>query len=255
MRSLLQRLGFRLTLSGAHFATTLLIAAMLFGIVYFIWYPAPLFDLSAGKNLFLLVVAVDVVLGPMLTLVVADPRKSRRELTRDVGMIALVQFSALAYGVHVVAQSRPAFIVYNAGQFNVVNANDVDPAELSRANPPFNKLPWAGPRLVGAPMPTDADERAETMFSALSGRGDVFHMPRYYVPYEAVAAEIAGKAMDTKALNAVVAIDQARQRELKAEEGEIGYLPFVVRRHVAAAAVSRVNGRFVGIRQLENADE
>lgn len=174
MHSIVRSSAFRLFASGAHLAASAAVATALFGLVYCVWYPAPLFDLSAGKNLFLLVVAVDVVLGPLLTLVVAAPSKSRRELTRDIGVIALVQLSALAYGVHVVAQARPAFIVYNTGQFNVVNANEIEPEELAKARAPFDRIPLLGPRLVGAPLPADEQERAETMFSRLRGAATCF---------------------------------------------------------------------------------
>ena len=252
MQSIVLTPGFRFLASGAHFAASAVIAAILFSLVYFVWYPAPLFDLAAGKNLFLLVVAVDVALGPLLTLVVANPKKSRRELTRDIGLIALIQLSALAYGVHVVAQARPAFIVYNAGQFNVVNANDIDPEELAKARAPYDKLPLWGPRLVGAPTPKDERERTETMFSALSGRGDVFQMPRFYVAYDAVSSEVSKRALEVEALNGIVTIDPARRSDLEVAGRGIGYLPIVVRSRIAAAKIDKADGRFVGIERIDD---
>jgi hypothetical protein len=251
MNSIVHGSAFRLFASGAHLATSAAVATALFALVYVVWYPAPLFDLSAGKNLFLLVVMVDVVLGPLLTLVVAAPSKSRRELTRDIGLIALIQLSALAYGVHVVAQARPAFIVYNSGQFNVVNANEIEPEELAKARAPFDRVPLLGPRLVGAPLPEDERERNETMFSALAGGSDVFQMPRYYVPYESVRAEVAQRAMDLKALAGIVSIDPVRQGEMQAAGAQFGYLPLVVRRRLAAAVVNRGDGHFVEIQRID----
>ena len=45
-----------------------------------------------------LVVSVDLALGPTLTLIIANPKKQRRTLARDIAMIVAVQIAALIYG-------------------------------------------------------------------------------------------------------------------------------------------------------------
>ena len=62
------------------------------------WYPYPYRELSGGRELFALVVAVDVVLGPLITLVIFNPAKTRRHLVMDFTVIGLLQVAALAYG-------------------------------------------------------------------------------------------------------------------------------------------------------------
>jgi len=53
-----------------------------------VWYPPPLFQLLGGFELLLLIVAVDIALGPLLTLVVFKSGKKR--LKFDLSVIALL---------------------------------------------------------------------------------------------------------------------------------------------------------------------
>ncbi len=51
------------------------IAALAAALVFLVWYPSPYSTLAGGTGLFLLIVSVDVVMGPALTAVVASPGK------------------------------------------------------------------------------------------------------------------------------------------------------------------------------------
>ena len=76
------------------------------------WYPYPYRELSGGRELFALVVAVDVVLGPLITLVIFNPAKTRRHLVMDFTVIGLLQVAALAYGLWTVFVARPVHLVF-----------------------------------------------------------------------------------------------------------------------------------------------
>lgn len=64
-----------------HLAISALIALAVIGLVFFIWYPAPLASATGVTRIFLLLLAVDVILGPSLTLLVNKPGKKRWYLT------------------------------------------------------------------------------------------------------------------------------------------------------------------------------
>ena len=74
---------------------TICFAALL---VFGIWYPYPYREISGGRELFLLVITVDVILGPLITLAVFNRKKPRSELRRDLAIVALLQLGALGYG-------------------------------------------------------------------------------------------------------------------------------------------------------------
>jgi hypothetical protein len=76
------------------------------------WYPGDYFNASGGWQGIRIVASVDVVLGPLLTLVIFNPEKSVRELTTDISAIATVQLIALLWGIHTLYSQRPVAVVF-----------------------------------------------------------------------------------------------------------------------------------------------
>jgi len=146
-----------------------------------VWYPPPFFHAAGADELILLLVGVDLALGPLLTLIVF--RANKRGLMFDLVVIGMFQTAALVYGMSIVLQSRPVFLVAAVDRLVVVGANDVSDADLVQGSEPrFRSRSWTGPRLVAARMPTDPIERSNLAFSALAGR-DLQNLPRYYCDY------------------------------------------------------------------------
>ena len=171
--------------AGLHLLLSLVVAILAGSLIYFVWYPPPYFQVAGGNTLMLLIMAVDVVIGPVLTLAIF--KAGKKGLTFDLAVIALLQVSAFCYGIHVIAVSRPVFVVAEVDRFVVVAANDLDDKDLSQASQPqFATRSWTGPRLVGAVPPKQGREAVDVATSALSGK-DADKYPKYYVPYTQVA--------------------------------------------------------------------
>ncbi len=83
--------------AAAHLGISLFIAGIVASVIYFVWYPPPYFTVSGGSNLMLLIMAVDVVLGPCLTLAVF--RSGKKGLKLDLTIIAFLQLVAFCYGL------------------------------------------------------------------------------------------------------------------------------------------------------------
>ena len=66
------RWRFALKMAGYHLLVSLFLAGMAALLVFKVWYPYPYAELTGGLQLYKLVVAVDVVCGPLLTLVLAS---------------------------------------------------------------------------------------------------------------------------------------------------------------------------------------
>jgi hypothetical protein len=175
-----------------HFTVTLLLAAGAAAVIFLVWFPRPFDELVGGAELFMLVVGCDLGLGPLLSLVVYDSRKGRRELLFDYSIIGLVQLTALAYGVWIVAGTRPVYIVFVGDRFEIVSARDIAPAELAAArDPAYRSLPVTGPRLVATVVP--AADHNDVLFKSLEGN-DVEQRPKFYVPYESQLATVLEKS-------------------------------------------------------------
>jgi hypothetical protein len=175
----------RLRAGLIHLSLSAAIAAAVFLPIYFIWYPDVLFESAGGRDLFMVVVAVDVTLGPLVTTIVYVPGKWG--LKFDLAVIGTLQLCALAYGVHVLFEARPVNIVFVKDRFELVRANEYPEGELEKiASRRHASLTWTGPRIVGAKLPADPKERTDIMFSTIGGGPDIHLLPRYYVPYDEV---------------------------------------------------------------------
>ncbi|HGH6987606.1 TPA: fimb protein, partial [Neisseria meningitidis] len=63
------RWRFALKSAGWHLLISLSVAGLAALLVFKVWYPYPYAELTGGLSLYQLVVAVDIVCGPLLTLI------------------------------------------------------------------------------------------------------------------------------------------------------------------------------------------
>ena len=207
-----------------HFGLSLAIVGSVFLVVYFLWYPGPLFARGGGLDLFLVIALVDVTIGPLITLIIF--KSGKWGLRFDLVVIALLQVSALAYGVYIVFQARPVWLVFVRDRFEVVRANYV--LEPAKAKPPFDKVSLTGPRIAGAVLPKDPGEQFRLALTAASGF-DVQSYPQFYVPYEEVRAEAAAKGKPISELRRLNAADAGRidraMASLGRKDTEVAFLP------------------------------
>jgi len=97
----------KLKASGVHLAMSLVVFAYLTYLIYYHWYPQPYFAIDGGWQGMRLIAGVDLVLGPLITFLIFDLRKPRREILGDLAIIVVIQFAALAYGVYTTYTQRP----------------------------------------------------------------------------------------------------------------------------------------------------
>lgn len=209
--------------AGTHFGLSVLVAALVLAAIYFVWYPGALFDSAGGRDLFTLIACVDVTIGPLITLIIFVPGK--RGLAFDLVVIAVLQLAALAYGVYVLYESRPVWIVFVKDRFELVRANYLLEEDIGKARPPYDELPLDGPRVVGARMPADPKEQLAISLSGAAGR-DLQTFPQHYVPYEQVKAEAAAKSLPFARL---AEFNAAKRDQLAQWPGRLGRSPDAVR--------------------------
>jgi hypothetical protein len=182
----------KLVAFAIHFVLTALLAAIAAGLIFLVWFPDPFQTMVGGTDLFTLVVGCDLVLGPLLSFVIYNSRKSRRKLVIDYCIVGGIQIAALVYGVWVVAGARPAYVAFSKDRIEVVTANEITAAELAAARDPrYGSLPLAGPRHVYIEVP--AFERQDALFQSLVGNEE-HKRPRFFVPYEERVPVILGRA-------------------------------------------------------------
>jgi len=181
----------RFRAAAIHLGISAAIAGLVFLILHNLWYPGDLFDSAGGRDLFFLVLAVDVTVGPLVTFIVFVPGK--KGLVFDLWVIGIVQSAFLAYGVLSLAESRPVYIAFVKDRFELVRANQIPDSVLAEAHVSrYRDLPWTGPAVVGVRFPTDADQSFKIMISGMAGV-DIQCYPQYHVPYDAVRPQVAAR--------------------------------------------------------------
>lgn len=170
----------KLKAAAIHAIFTIAVACLTALLVFGLWYPGRLSEMMGGSELYQLVILVELGLGPLISLVIYNPDKNRSELIRDYSIVALIQLSALGYGLYAVSISRPAFLVFVKDRIEIVAASELLPEDLVAATvEDYRVLPKWGPIRVCYQSPEDPSERAELLFLGAAGK-DVHLMPKYY---------------------------------------------------------------------------
>ena len=214
---------FRFKAFGLHLACSACALLLVLGALYLGWYRWPGWYLTGVVKVAAMMAGVDVVLGPLLTLVVANPVKSLRELRRDIGTIVAVQLLALVYGTGTLWGGRPLYYAFSVNELQITQASDIDPAEAvlaKRENPSFAPHWYSLPRWVWAPLPDDPDLRQKIITGAVFGDGDdVIQMPRYFRSWQ--QGELAlRKHLET--VDALRQFSKAEKQRLKGRMEQIG---------------------------------
>lgn len=154
--------------ASIHFAISLLLFGFVLGLFVLHWYPLPYFWADGAWEGISIAAGVDLVLGPLLTLVVY--KQGKKSLKLDLSVIALLQLSALLWGLHNIYQMRPIYLVFGniagQGELHTVTLNQIadkiSPLALTALvkNNPFN------PPLVFADLPSDTKSLWKTMLNS-----------------------------------------------------------------------------------------
>lgn len=161
-----------------HFSISILIAIAIIGLVFYIWYPAPLHTAVGVTKIFLILLAVDVILGPLLTLLVY--KAGKKTLVMDLTVIALLQLFALSYGLWAVAEGRPGWLVFANDRFDLVRVLNIDERNLDQADLQYRNPSYLGPQWVAAGNPSDSDEHSNILMESLLSGVDITQRPNLY---------------------------------------------------------------------------
>ena len=239
----------RLRAAGIHLGLSALVAGLASCLVFFVWYPSPLATIAGGTHLFLLLVSIDVVMGPVLTAVVASKTKPRRELARDLSVIVALQLAAFAYGLYSMALARPVALVFEIAEFRVVSAAEIEPAGLDGAPANLRALSWRGPRLIAAAKPTDPQEMLRTVELGLAGI-PLSAMPRYWRDYSAYTDAAWRAARPVAALLTKYPASNDSLALIAASAGQpvsaLRFLPLRARRAEWVTVIAAPDSRVVG---------
>ena len=83
--------------SAIHFGISLTVFLILLAVILLVWYPGILFSIDGGWTGLRIVMGVDLVLGPLLTLVVF--KLGKPGLKFDLSCIVIAQIACMTWGM------------------------------------------------------------------------------------------------------------------------------------------------------------
>lgn len=165
------------------FAAHLLISSLILGVflalTLFVWYPQPFLTTEGLLPIIQLLIAVDIVLGPSLTLLIFKAGKPG--LKRDLTIIFAIQIAGFAYGANTIYTERPYFALFSdSDYFDVIPASSV--TGLSNLPPELADSAGFSPLFVYVTPPKDIETLRVILEEMKAGKPEIKSRPEYYHP-------------------------------------------------------------------------
>jgi hypothetical protein len=195
-----------------HFTISLCIFLAFLSTIIFVWYPSFYFHASGAWDALFTVAIVDVVLGPLLTLVLYKPGKPG--LKFDLSMIVLFQISALIWGIWVLYSERPILTVYYQDAFYCLSQTATQRANANVAA--FENAGGVVPQaFLPLPKTPEEDEARRVVLSQLPDDSSSPNIPPYVFgdKFEAITKYKLSKMMAYE-LDIVSAVKVPKYQEI-----------------------------------------
>ena len=224
----------RFLASAIHLCISIVVFSLFVFVLLQFWYPAPFFSASGGWQGLRIVAFIDVVLGPLLTLVIFSPGKPRRELVFDLSLVAIMQISALFWGIYTVHQQRPVAVAFLDYSFYTVSAQDLlgQGIDLQR----LNKFGSSLPVYVYIDKPDTAEALEHLKQETIDKNLSIIHNPNYFKPINEHLDEIYMHNLD---INEIISINSDMKAEIMALMKNKGDLSIALGQHHYIGLVSR----------------
>jgi hypothetical protein len=150
-----------------HFSISSMVCLGLLGVILSLWYPGILFIIERGWTGLRILIGVDLVLGPLLTLIVFKAGKPG--LRFDLSCIVTAQALCMAAGMWLVYNERPLVVVLAYDTFFSLTADEF--ADYDRDVSILDTLPGRYPKFVYVELP-DNDISADIVAARSQYIGD-----------------------------------------------------------------------------------
>ncbi|MGH8704104.1 MAG: hypothetical protein ACREUO_01665 [Burkholderiales bacterium] len=235
---------------GLHFSISLGLFAAIIAATLELWYPPPYFWIDGGWFVVRLAAIVDIILGPLLTLIIFKPGK--RLLALNLAVIAMVQSGFLVWGVNVLYQQRPLFAAYvgkpSERFFPVTKGLAQDGL---RPLDEVLALSSERPAIIAVRLPEDPAKARELLLAGLTGKASVLRRTELFEPLAGAHLEsLVAAGRSRTRIAEVWPIASANVDRFLAERGgrfeDYAFVPMQGRYYIALLAFEHRTGRYAG---------
>lgn len=199
----------RLKFFFGHLSSSICVALIIVSLVFFVWYPTPLATAVGVTHIFLMMLIIDVIVGPILGLLVYQ--EGKKTLKFDLGVIIVLQISALCYGIYSIEQGRPIWIAYNVDRFELVRKNEVITDHIQQAQLQFQQPSWFKPQYIAVELAKDVQQHNNDMFTEVLGGISIAQRPERYIELAQAKTQIQQRALPLAELeqyNSKIAVEK-----------------------------------------------
>ena len=237
----------RLKFFLGHLLISLLIALLVMSFVFFVWYPSPLAKAVGVTHIFLMLLVIDVILGPLLGLLVY--KEGKKTLKMDLTVVILIQIAALCYGVYSIAQARPVWIAFNTDKFELVRSNEIKTNQTKQIQPQYQTPTWLRAKFVGIKQADNPEEQQIEHMGAMLNGISLAQYPERYIPLDQVKEQIKIKAHNLSKLNQLNSQTDV-QRVLKLYPEANGWLALETYGLPMVVLINKENGEVIKVVDL-----
>lgn len=245
-------MNFRLGVFFTHLLASSVVLALVLGGLYLGWYFWPGWYLTEADNIVGLVVLIDLLIGPLATLLVSSPNKARHTLRLDWSVIVVIQIAALLFGSWTLWQGRPMFYTFSLDRIELVTAAQFDEESMTRAREKSARImpSWSSlPQWVWAPLPENEEEATAIIYSAITEGKDVTSMPEHFRPWADGLPKLREQLQPMSGLREKLKLNDAAYanllHELAQDEAAVGWLLTQGSKREGVMIFARANGDYL----------
>ena len=182
----------------SHLCISVLVALIVICVVFVLWYPSPLAKAAGVTHIFLMLLVIDVILGPLLGLLVY--KEGKKTLKMDLTVIIVIQIAALSYGLYSIAQARPVWIAFNNDRFELVRNNELKTENITHVQSQYQQPTWLQPQYVAVKQAADPQEQQIEQMSAMLNGISLAQYPERYIALDQAKTQIQSQVRDLSQL-------------------------------------------------------
>ncbi len=219
------RVPFRLRAFFVHLGLSLTVALASLALVFWVWYKPPLNIAIGVDKIVLILLSVDMVLGPLLTLILAKEHK--KSLKFDLAVVALLQLSAYGYGMAKIAEGRPVWLVFDTRRFEIAQAALLDESEQDQVAEAYRTPTLGRAKWVSVRPPKDNEEKSARLFYELGEGFPPSARPALYAPLSDAWSAMQAKMKPLDELHSYNSDKAQVEKILQKHPQADGYLPML----------------------------
>jgi len=229
-----------------HLWPSVLLLAIIAGLILFVWYPYPFLQFKANDKFSLTLVLAAVFFGPAMTLFLY--KKDKWGLVFDLVVVVFIQVAAIAWATYALYQNRPYFMIFTVDRFEVLSIREVEfshPGQLK-----FLDKPIVGPITLYANMPIEPARFQKLLKEIMfEGKPDLQFRPEFWSLYserQLQTAKVSKPLSDLRHARPESA--NAIDKLVNTHGGDISQLSFVpglIKDSQFAAILNAVNGELL----------